>query len=213
MTTWKILFCVYTLNTLPKAQRTQGIEYFDSFNPPCSNQKHQQALKSWSNFNLTTKTTTTTRATTTAFLNKKMANLVGSPIHRKCLLWCWWLPSLGCRVSETLSGLFVLLHLLHLLLANHQTGPTRPRSLQSPPIIQMHHTHKPQSRTNRLYSLHKFGLNQTQPPWPPSIQLSTIMRKNLKNNGWLATLHSVVSIAVVERYIAEIGERKTHGTV
>ena len=101
-------------------QQTHGIKNIDSFNNFISKQKLQQALKSWSNFNLTTKTTTTTRATTTAFLNKKMANLVGSPIHRKCLLWCWWLPSLGCRVSETLSGLFVLLHLLHLLLANHK---------------------------------------------------------------------------------------------
>ena len=38
--------------TLPKAQRTQGIEYFDSFNTFSSKQKLQQALKSWSNFSL-----------------------------------------------------------------------------------------------------------------------------------------------------------------
>ena len=38
--------------TLPKAQRTQGIEYFDSFNNFISKQKLQQALKSWSNFSL-----------------------------------------------------------------------------------------------------------------------------------------------------------------
>ena len=38
--------------TLPKAQRTQGIDYFDSFNTFCSKQKLQQALKSWSKFSL-----------------------------------------------------------------------------------------------------------------------------------------------------------------
>ena len=38
--------------TLLKAQRTQGIEYFDSFNTFSSKQKLQQALKSWSNFRL-----------------------------------------------------------------------------------------------------------------------------------------------------------------
>ena len=36
--------------TLPKAQRIQGIEYFDSFNIFSSKQK--PALKSWSNFSL-----------------------------------------------------------------------------------------------------------------------------------------------------------------
>ena len=36
--------------TLPKAQRIQGIEYFDSFNIFSSEQK--PALKSWSNFSL-----------------------------------------------------------------------------------------------------------------------------------------------------------------
>ena len=35
---------------LPKAQRTQGIEYFDSFNTFSSMQKLQQALQYWSNF-------------------------------------------------------------------------------------------------------------------------------------------------------------------
>ena len=34
------------LDTLPKAQRTQGIENFDSFNTFSSKQKLQQALKS-----------------------------------------------------------------------------------------------------------------------------------------------------------------------
>ena len=43
-------FC--TMKTLPKAQRTLGIEYFDSFNTSSSKQKFQQALKSWSNFSL-----------------------------------------------------------------------------------------------------------------------------------------------------------------
>ena len=38
--------------TLPTEQRTQGIEYFDSFNTFSSKQKLQQALKSWSNFSL-----------------------------------------------------------------------------------------------------------------------------------------------------------------
>ena len=41
----------YLEKTLPKAQRTQGIEYFDfdSFNNFSSKQKLQQALKSWTN--------------------------------------------------------------------------------------------------------------------------------------------------------------------
>ena len=38
--------------TLPKALRTQGSEYFDSFNNFSSKQKLQQALKSLSNFSL-----------------------------------------------------------------------------------------------------------------------------------------------------------------
>ena len=38
--------------TWKKAQRIQGIEYFDSFNTSSSKQKLQQALKSYSNFNL-----------------------------------------------------------------------------------------------------------------------------------------------------------------
>ena len=38
--------------TLPKAQRTQYIEYFDSFNTFSSKQKLQQALGSWPNFSL-----------------------------------------------------------------------------------------------------------------------------------------------------------------
>ena len=42
----------YQVQTLPKAQRTQGIQYFDSFNTFSSKQKHKQALKSWSNFSL-----------------------------------------------------------------------------------------------------------------------------------------------------------------
>ena len=42
----------YQVQTLPKTQRTQGIQYFDSFNTFSSKQKHQQALKSWSNFSL-----------------------------------------------------------------------------------------------------------------------------------------------------------------
>ena len=37
---------------LLKAQRTQGIEYFDSINTFNSKQKRQQALESWSNFSL-----------------------------------------------------------------------------------------------------------------------------------------------------------------
>ena len=37
---------------LPKAQRTQCIECFNSFNTLISKQKLQQALKSWSNFSL-----------------------------------------------------------------------------------------------------------------------------------------------------------------
>ena len=47
---------MYRYKTLPKplvtAQRTQGIEYFDSFNTFTSKQKLQQALKSWSTFSL-----------------------------------------------------------------------------------------------------------------------------------------------------------------
>ena len=47
---------VYRYKTLPKplvtAQRTQGIEYFDSFNTFTSKQKLQQALKSWWTFSL-----------------------------------------------------------------------------------------------------------------------------------------------------------------
>ena len=44
----------YQVQTLPKTQRTQGIQYFDSFNTFSSKQKqkHQQALKSYSNFSL-----------------------------------------------------------------------------------------------------------------------------------------------------------------
>ena len=38
--------------TLPKAQRTQGIEYFDLFNTFSSKQNLQKALKSCSNFSL-----------------------------------------------------------------------------------------------------------------------------------------------------------------
>ena len=38
--------------TFPKAQRTQGIEYFDSFNTSSPKQKLQQALKSRCNFSL-----------------------------------------------------------------------------------------------------------------------------------------------------------------
>ena len=38
--------------TMQKAQRTQGIEYFDSFNTFSLKQKLQQGLKSWSNFSL-----------------------------------------------------------------------------------------------------------------------------------------------------------------
>ena len=37
---------------MPKAQWTQGIKYFDSFNTCNSKEKFQQALKSWSNFSL-----------------------------------------------------------------------------------------------------------------------------------------------------------------
>ena len=40
------------VKTLPNAQRTQGIEYFESFNAFSSKQKLQQALKSWPNFGL-----------------------------------------------------------------------------------------------------------------------------------------------------------------
>ena len=40
------------VKTLPNAQRTQGIEYFESFNTFDSKQKLQQALKSWPNFSL-----------------------------------------------------------------------------------------------------------------------------------------------------------------
>ena len=40
------------IKLLPKAQQTQGIEYFDSFNTFCSKQKLQHALKSWSNLSL-----------------------------------------------------------------------------------------------------------------------------------------------------------------
>ena len=44
----------YQVQKLPKAQQTQGIQYFDSFNTFSSKQKqkHQQALKSYSNFSL-----------------------------------------------------------------------------------------------------------------------------------------------------------------
>ena len=42
----------YEEKNLPKAQRTQGIEYFDSLNTANLKQKLQQALKSWSNFSL-----------------------------------------------------------------------------------------------------------------------------------------------------------------
>ena len=41
-----------TRKTLLQAQRTQGIEYFDSFNTFSSKQKLQQALESWSNLSL-----------------------------------------------------------------------------------------------------------------------------------------------------------------
>ena len=41
-----------TKKSLPKAQQTQGIEYFDSFDTFSSKQKLQQALKSWSNLSL-----------------------------------------------------------------------------------------------------------------------------------------------------------------
>ena len=40
------------VETLLKAQQTQGIEYFDSSNTFSSKQKLQQSLKSWSNFSL-----------------------------------------------------------------------------------------------------------------------------------------------------------------
>ena len=40
------------VKTLLKVQRTQVIEYFESFNTFSSKQKLQQALKSWSNFTL-----------------------------------------------------------------------------------------------------------------------------------------------------------------
>ena len=40
------------MEILLKAQRAQGIEYFDLFNILSSIQKLQQALKSWSNFSL-----------------------------------------------------------------------------------------------------------------------------------------------------------------
>ena len=39
-------------DTLPKAQRTQGIEDFDSFNTFSSKQMLQEALESWSNLSL-----------------------------------------------------------------------------------------------------------------------------------------------------------------
>ena len=42
----------YQGQTLPNAQRTQGIQYFDSFNTFSSKQKLQQALKSWSTLSL-----------------------------------------------------------------------------------------------------------------------------------------------------------------
>ena len=38
--------------TLPKAQQTQSMEYFYSFNNFISKQKNKQALKYWSNFSL-----------------------------------------------------------------------------------------------------------------------------------------------------------------
>ena len=41
-----------TNKTLPKAQRTQGIEHFESINTFSSKQKLQQDLKSWSSFSL-----------------------------------------------------------------------------------------------------------------------------------------------------------------
>ena len=41
--------CQNNKYTLPKAQRTQGIEYFDSINTFSSKQKFQEVLKSWSN--------------------------------------------------------------------------------------------------------------------------------------------------------------------
>ena len=40
------------IKLLPKAQQTQGIEYFDSFDTFCSKQRLQHALKSWSNLSL-----------------------------------------------------------------------------------------------------------------------------------------------------------------
>ena len=40
------------LQTLSKAQGTQDIDYFDSFNAFSSKQTLKQALKSWSNFSL-----------------------------------------------------------------------------------------------------------------------------------------------------------------
>ena len=47
------LLVTQSANTaLPKAQRTQGIEYFDSFNGFILKQKPQHALTSWSNFSL-----------------------------------------------------------------------------------------------------------------------------------------------------------------
>ena len=42
----------WSIKTLPKAQRAQGIEYFDLFNTFSSKQKLWHALKSWSNFSL-----------------------------------------------------------------------------------------------------------------------------------------------------------------
>ena len=43
---------VLLLKTLPKAQQTQGIEYFDSLNTFSLKQKLKQALQFWSNFSL-----------------------------------------------------------------------------------------------------------------------------------------------------------------
>ena len=43
---------MYILETLPKAQRTQGFKYIYAFNTFSSKQKLQQTMKSWSNFSL-----------------------------------------------------------------------------------------------------------------------------------------------------------------
>ena len=45
-------FSLWERETFQKAQRTQRIKYFDSFNTFIPKQKLQQALKSWSNFSL-----------------------------------------------------------------------------------------------------------------------------------------------------------------